>query len=138
MITNLGRVYTTGMLNTREILKRLKVLREEKHVGQEYLARRLGVDRSTFARKENGSIPITTDEWLKLARAMDEELNYFFSSSSSSSDKDVRERLLLRLYRSLSLTEQRDLLGTMRLILKGIRRRKVQDTLNRLVGLYNG
>lgn len=126
------------MLNTREILKRLKVLREEKHVGQEYLARRLGVDRSTFARKENGSIPITTDEWVKLARAMDEEMNYFFSSSSSSSDKDVRERLLLKLYRSLSLTEQRDLLGTMRLILKGIRRRKVQDTLNRLVGLHNG
>ena len=125
------------MLNTREILKRLKVLREEKRVGQEYLARRLGVYRSTFARKENGSIPITTDEWVKLARAMDEEMNYFFSSSSSL-DKDVRERLLLKLYRSLSLTEQRDLLGTMRLILKGIRRRKVQDTLNRLVGLHNG
>lgn len=137
MITNLGRVYTTCMLNTREILKRLKVLREEKRVGQEYLARRLGVDRSTFARKENGSIPITTEEWVKLARAMDEEMNYFFSSSCSL-DKDVRERLLLRLYRSLSLTEQRDLLGTMRLILKGIRRKKVQDTLNRLVGLYNG
>jgi transcriptional regulator with XRE-family HTH domain len=81
------------MLSKKEILKRLKVLREEKRLRQGHLARRLGIDRSTFTKKENGTVPIT---------------------------------------------EQRDLLRTIRLILKGMRRKRVHDTLNRLVGLYNG
>ncbi len=124
------------MLSKKEILKRLKVLREEKRLRQGHLARRLRIDRSTFAKKENGIIPITTDEWLKLARAMGEEMEYFFSAASSNTE--IRERLLLKFYRSLNHTEQRDLLGTIRLILKGMRRKRVHDTLNRLVGLYNG
>jgi transcriptional regulator with XRE-family HTH domain len=122
------------MLRTKEILRRLKVLREEKRLRQEHLARRLGVDRTTYARKEKGSIPLTTEEWLKLARAMGEEMEYFFTSSFS--DIEARERLLLKLYRSLSPSEQRDLLATMHLILKGIRRKKVQDALDRLLKLY--
>jgi transcriptional regulator with XRE-family HTH domain len=122
------------MLDTKEILRRLRVLREEKCLRQEYLARRLGIDRTTYARKEKGSIPLTTEEWLKLARAMDEEMEYFFTSSVS--DIEARERLLLKLYRSLSLSEQRDLLATMHLILKGIGRKRVQDTLNRLLKPY--
>jgi transcriptional regulator with XRE-family HTH domain len=119
------------MLRTKEILRRLRVLRQEKRLRQEYLARQLGIDRTTYARKESGSIPIKTDEWLKLAEAMNEEMVYFFTPSASNIG--ARERLLLKLYRSLSLKEQNDLLVCIRLVLKGIRRKKVQDTLNRLV-----
>jgi transcriptional regulator with XRE-family HTH domain len=124
------------MLSKKEILKRLKVLREEKRLRQGHLARRLGIDRSTFTKKENGTVPITTDEWLKLAKAMGEGMEYFFTAASTNIE--LRERLLLKFYRSLNHTEQRDLLRTIRLILKGMRRKRVHDTLNRLVGLYNG
>jgi transcriptional regulator with XRE-family HTH domain len=114
------------MLSKKEILKRLKVLREEKRLRQGHLARRLGIDRSTFTKKENGTVPI----------AMGEGMEYFFTAASTNIE--LRERLLLKFYRSLNHTEQRDLLRTIRLILKGMRRKRVHDTLNRLVGLYNG
>jgi hypothetical protein len=72
---------------------------------------------------QKGTVPITTDEWLKLARAMGEEMEYFFTAASTNIE--IRERLLLKFYRSLNHTEQRDLLGTIRLILKGMRRKRV-------------
>ncbi len=121
------------MSSTKEILLRLRVLRMEKRLRQSYLARRLGIDRTTYARKEKGTIPITTEEWLKIAGALDEEMDYFFISPDSADGG--RERLLLKLYRSLSPEEQSDLVASIRLMLKGIRKKAVQDTLERLARL---
>ena len=63
----------------REVLERLRALREELALNQDYLAKRVGVDRTTYVRKERGVIPITTEEWIKLAAAMDREPSYFFA-----------------------------------------------------------
>lgn len=83
-----------GTVTTLDILDRLKALRKELALRQESLAARLGVDRSTYVRKERGAIPITTDEWLKLAKALDREPSYFFVCSTKPSEAGlaVRER----------------------------------------------
>ncbi|MBI5345443.1 MAG: helix-turn-helix domain-containing protein [Deltaproteobacteria bacterium] len=122
------------MYNTKNVLGRLRALREEKDIRQEYMARRLGIDRTTYVRKERGAIPITTAEWLKLADVMKEDPSSFFTFSPSVAPGTamVNERLLVKLYRSLSQDEKNDFVSTLRLMLKGVRRKTVKDTLEML------
>ncbi len=123
----------TGTVTTIDILDRLKALRKELALRQESLAERLGVDRSTYVRKERGTIPITTDEWVKIAKALDREPSYFFVCPKPvETGLEVRERLLLRLYRSLRVHEQDDMITAVHMKLRSIRRKAVQDTLRML------
>lgn len=123
-----------GSICTQDVLNRLKALREELSLRQDYLARRVGVDRTTYVRKEGGAIPITTDEWIKIANAMGREPAYFFGASGSSkSDLAVREALLVRLYRALRPTEQEDFVCAVFEGCRSIRRRAVRDTLKTLM-----
>lgn len=119
------------ILTTKEILERLKQLREEQALRQEALARYLGIDRTTYVRKERGDIPITTDEWLKISRAMDKDPSYFFSFRGNIIENSTPcpEDLLLKLYRSLKKKEQDDFVCGVHLMLKHIRRKTVRDTL---------
>lgn len=123
-----------GTVTTLDILDRLKALRKELALRQESLAARLGVDRSTYVRKERGAIPITTDEWLKLAKALDREPSYFFVCATKPSEAGlaVRERVLLKLYRSLRVHEQDDMISAVYMKLRSIRRKAVQDSLRML------
>ena len=134
------------MLSTKDILKRLRTVREEKLLSQECLAKRLNIDRTTYIRKEKGHIPITTEEWIKLAAAMDKEPSYFFDSgrerprgtrSKSWSGEAVEkpERLVITLWRTLNTEEKRDFTACLRLIFRGVRKKKVQGTLEMLTGI---
>lgn len=119
------------MLTNTDILKRLKTLREEKDLRQEYIARRLGLDRTTYVRKENGAIPITTDEWLKIAQAMEKDPSYFFSKLDAfcELDRDLKEQLIQKLYRALKKKEQEEFISHVCRALKDIRRPAVQEIL---------
>jgi len=64
-------------LYAEEMLTRLKALRKKKNLKEEHVARHLGVDKITYIGKENGLIPVTVKEWLKLADVMDVKLIYF-------------------------------------------------------------
>ncbi|MBW7957335.1 MAG: helix-turn-helix transcriptional regulator [Deltaproteobacteria bacterium] len=127
----MGSTFSTG-----DILARLKELREELVLRQEHLAARLGVDRSTYVRKELGAIPITTEEWLKLAKALGRDPSFFFTSSGKpvmvTSDLAPRERSLVRFYRTLRPAEQDDFVGTVYLRFKSLRRKAAQDALKKL------
>lgn len=123
------------MLSKKEILDRLRMLREEKSMRQGHVARRLGIDRTTYVRKEQGAIPITTEEWLTLAQTMGLEPSYFFTclaQPQNTPKTGEKERLLLKLYRSLSRDERSGLIRNIKAALKGVRRKTVQDTLERL------
>lgn len=125
-----------GSISTKDVLNRLKALREELSLRQDYLARRVGVDRTTYVRKEGGAIPITTDEWIKLADAMGREPAYFFGAGAGGSKAGMgggREALLVRLYRSLRPTEQDDLVCAVYEGCRCIRRKSVRDTLKMLI-----
>jgi transcriptional regulator with XRE-family HTH domain len=124
-----------GSSSVQKVLKRLKALREELALRQDYIAGRVGVDRSTYVRKEGGSVPITTEEWIMIAGAMGADPSYFFSACDEKEPRPeppVRERLLLRLYRSLRPAEQEDLVCAVYCKCRHIRRKAVQDTLKLL------
>ncbi len=124
------------IFNTRVILGRLRALREEKELRQGYIARRLGIDRTTYLRKELGLIPITTKEWLMLAVAMNEDPCYFFRIPPEHADPArIAELALIELYRSLSRKEKKEIISGIRLILKGIRRKLVREALERLTAV---
>lgn len=127
------------MLIAGDVLGRLRTLREKKGLSQGAIAKQLGIARTTYVRKERGLIPITTAEWLRLAAIMDEDPCCFFRASAkrahtraSQSAACMTERALVELYRSLSNDEKRDLISGIRLMLKGIRRKSVIKTLERL------
>ena len=125
------------MPNTKEILIRLKALREEKELRQEQIATCLGIDRTTYVRKESGAIPITTEEWLKLGETMEMDPSYFFGISGPNEykDGDMKERLLLNLYKLLSPDDRDCMIAALRLLLKNVQSKGVQDALKQL---YDG
>ncbi len=120
--------YIARMQNTKDILDRLRSLRVEKALRQDHVAKVLGVSRTTYVRKEQGAIPITTEEWVKLSKAMGKELAYFFSLSSTGD----REVLLLKLYRALTPEEKSDFLSGIDLIFKRVRRKNIIQALEKL------
>lgn len=124
----------TAGTSTRDILERLKTLRKEMALRQENIAERIGVDRSTYVRKERGAIPITTEEWIKLAKVLNREPSYFFICAPKAAETGLamRERLLLKLYRSLRVNEQDEMICAVYMKLRNIRRKAVQETLRRL------
>lgn len=71
-------------IDVGEILDRLRVVREAKMLSQDDLARRLGIDRTTYVRKENGRIPVTTEEWLKISRIIEEDVEFFFQGPAAA------------------------------------------------------
>ncbi|MBI2400782.1 MAG: helix-turn-helix transcriptional regulator [Deltaproteobacteria bacterium] len=124
-----------GRSPVQKVLERLKSLREELAMRQDYVATRVGVDRTTYLRKEGGSVPITTDEWIKIAGVMGADPSYFFSACDEirpQPELAPRERLLLRLYRSLRPAEQDDLLCAVYAKCRHIRRKAVQESLKLL------
>jgi len=124
------------MTETEKILLNLKTLREDRALSQECLALRLGVNRTTYARKEKGEIPITTDEWVILGQVLSTDVTSFFDSSKRVTPDFPppieEERVLLALYRSLDIEEKTDLISSIRLLLKRITRKKVKQTLEEL------
>lgn len=124
-----------GSSSVQKVLERLKSLREELALRQDSVARSVGIDRTTYLRKECGAVPITTEEWVKIAGAMGADPSYFFSACDSGkphSELAGRERLLIRLYRSLRPAEQDDMVSAVYFKCRHIRRKAVQDTLKLL------
>jgi len=103
-------------------------------MSQDLVARHLGVNRTTYVKKERGYIPITTEEWMRLAAVLGVEPGYFFAvgAAPGAPGKDACGLTLLALYRSLRAMEQRDLLTLIVIAFTGIRRKKVRENIARL------
>ncbi len=119
------------MLKVEDILKRLKELRKKKALKQDYIAKRLGIDRTTYVRKERGLIPITTREWLVLADVMSEDPSYFFFPFPSRRRKGGQReaKLLAKLYNCMSHEERRDLMQILVLASRILANEKVRKGL---------
>lgn len=52
-------------------MEKLKNLRKQKGITQQYLANIIATDVSNYSRKENGEVKIYDEEWEKLAQALD-------------------------------------------------------------------
>ncbi|REC42203.1 MULTISPECIES: helix-turn-helix transcriptional regulator [Chryseobacterium] len=53
------------------IQQKLKDLRKQRKLSQQYMAKILSTDPSSYSRKENGRSKIYDDEWEKLAKVLD-------------------------------------------------------------------
>ena len=117
----------------KEILCQLKSFRVEKGLRQADMAERIGVDRSTYVRKERGSIPISTEEWLLLSSALGRDVSFFFGEKGVPAGRDQHypdEALFKRLLRALRPDEKKYFFHSVTLMLKGIRRREVSSVLD--------
>ncbi len=126
------------MINTNEILSRIRRLREMKKLKQDDIAKHLGIDRTTYLRKEKGQIPLTTEELLLIADFLDEAPAGFLTKhaftlpASDEGDLDENANLILAIYRLLNTEERRDLLFTLRLILKGVENKSARKLLKEI------
>lgn len=131
------------MKKTNLILKRLKDLRVKRDLPQDFMARGLKVDRTTYVRKEKGDIPITTEEWIKIASLLDVDVAMFFIfvDSSSKNDEDIiplnkaekKEKDLLNFFRALSDIEKKDMIETINLTFKRITSKSIHKLLSKLI-----
>ena len=66
------------MKELQKILDRIVSSRKDKRYTQAEVAARLGLERSTYARKELGMIPITLEEMLLIADLLELPVTSFF------------------------------------------------------------
>ncbi|MBI5493232.1 MAG: helix-turn-helix transcriptional regulator [Deltaproteobacteria bacterium] len=66
----------------KEMLDRLEALRKEKNLKEEYVAKQLGIERAAYIGKENGAIPISVKEWLRISDIMEVKLIYFLKDNA--------------------------------------------------------
>lgn len=60
------------------VMQKLINKRKEKGLSQEEVASLLGMEQSTYSRKENGHTSIHPDEWEKLAKILDTSIDEIF------------------------------------------------------------
>ena len=73
---------TDVKIDLNEMLQRLKALRKDKNLKEEYLAEELGIDTDTYADKEKGEISFSVKEWLMMSNIMNVRLFYFLTGNS--------------------------------------------------------
>ena len=120
------------MINTsRDTLAHKEVCVKRKKLKQDEIAKHLGIDRTTYLRKEKGQIPLTAEEFLLIADFLELNLlqvslqnpHLHYSTLMMTGTRLKDENLLIRIYRLLNNDERRrDLLFSLRLILKGVER----------------
>jgi len=121
------------MSGLEKVLRRLRSLRKKRALTQDKLALSLGVSRSTYVRKEQGNIPVTTEEWLKLADFLGVEVSYFFTQENAAEvAEDSHGRALVSLYGFLTTHERRDLIRLIEIAFKGVKRKNVREQIVRL------
>lgn len=65
-------------MNAENILRRLYVMRKKRGYAQKAIAQAVGCSVDAYGRKEKGVLPITTEEWLKIADVLDMMVGTFF------------------------------------------------------------
>jgi len=64
-----------------DILCKIKHMRKAKYLTPADMAERLGVERTTYIRKESGDIPVTLKEFLLIADILNIPPEYFLNQS---------------------------------------------------------
>ena len=64
---------------------KLKKTRTEKGFSQQDVAKYLNINQTGYSRKENGTIPVTDDEWERLAKLLNVEVDDIKEDDSQKS-----------------------------------------------------
>ena len=87
----------------RGINERIKKLRTQMNLSQDYVAKYLGVSRSTFTQMENGNRKILADEISKLSTLFGVSVNAILDESELSQPATVFARSFEKLDESIKL-----------------------------------
>jgi transcriptional regulator with XRE-family HTH domain len=71
----------------KELNERMKELRTQLHLSQEYVANFLGINRATFTQMENGKRKITAEEVSKLSKLFEYQLIRFYMEREIASQQ---------------------------------------------------
>jgi len=77
------------MRELHQILRRIASIRKEKEFTQARVAEALGLERSTYVRKEKGTIPLTLKDLLLIIEFLDIQPETLFKTSHSKKCKRI-------------------------------------------------
>lgn len=67
-----------------DIATKVKLLREEKKVSQEFIAHELGLSQSQYSRRENGEVKFVAEEIGKLAKLLEVSVSHIYGEETNS------------------------------------------------------
>lgn len=66
-----------------KIHERVKIIREEKKLSQDFIAHELGLSQSQYSRRENGEIKFDVDEILRLSKALETKVSELYGEETN-------------------------------------------------------
>ena len=76
---------------------KIREIRTQKNLSQEYLASYLGIDTSSYHRLERGVSPLSIQRLEKIVEALEMTLSELFSFGESPAQRKTQDLLILRL-----------------------------------------
>ena len=89
---------------------RIKPARQARQWSQQQLAQRMGVAQNTVSNWENGRRQPTPQQLLRMAELLDVSVEYLLGALEADGPLSPEERQLLEMFRTLSPSQQRQLL----------------------------
>jgi transcriptional regulator with XRE-family HTH domain len=80
-----------------KITDKIREIRTQKNLSQEYLASYLGIDTSSYHRLERGVSPLSIQRLEKIVEALDTTLSELFSFGEHIVQRKTQDLLILRL-----------------------------------------
>jgi transcriptional regulator with XRE-family HTH domain len=80
-----------------KITDKIREIRTQKNLSQEYLASYLGIDTSSYHRLERGVSPLSIQRLEKIVEALEMPLSELFSFGEASIQRKTQDLLILRL-----------------------------------------
>lgn len=94
----------------KKINERMKELRTQLHLSQEYVANYLGISRATFTQMENGNRKITADDVSKISKLFGISADSLLNGSEISQTATV----FARSFENLDETDQAEIMNLIR------------------------
>lgn len=67
-----------------DIATKIKLLREDKKISQEFISHELGLSQSQYSRRENGEVKFVAEEIGKLAKLLEVSVSHIYGEETNS------------------------------------------------------
>jgi transcriptional regulator with XRE-family HTH domain len=67
-----------------DISTKIKLLREDKKISQDYISHQLGLSQSQYSRRENGEVKFVAEEIGKLAKILEVSVSHIYGEETNT------------------------------------------------------
>ncbi|MGR7813981.1 helix-turn-helix domain-containing protein [Lacinutrix undariae] len=67
-----------------DLATKVKLLREDKKISQEFVSHQLGLSQSQYSRRENGEVKFVAEEIGKLAKLLEVSVSHIYGEETNS------------------------------------------------------